>query len=186
MADSNSEITVVKLDVTDTEQTGTLDGDLTNFGGFNVVALRGEPADSGSPLVTKYQLSFFTTGAVLGITAQYHYRKVRVPHGTDPFVISNFFTNVDLSFDNAIFIIEADVTDEYVDYHIFYIWQAVGTTSNLDLYVQQDAVDESASQIITFPTFPNSTDPVRGNSNNNSQAAGNRIVDTFLVAQPPP
>lgn len=183
MADSNSQVTTVELLVDETEKTSTIPGNLTNYVGGSVNQLFDVPDSAGTALAKIYQLSAFTTGAVLGLTVNYHYRRVVVPNGNTGIVIPNFFTNVDLSLDNSMFVKIAHITDEAVYYDVFYLWSLAGTTSNLDLYVDTNRVpDEDIS--IDFPTFPNTTDPVRGANAQRANAGNDRIVDSFFLAQP--
>lgn len=183
MADSNSQITTVKLEVTDTEQTGTYPGDLTTFVGGNVEKLWDAIANDGSPLAETFQLSAFTVGAQAGVTVDYHYRRIRVPTDNVNLFQASFFTNVQLGFTSAMFVRIQKESDIEVVYDVFIITEGVGTLTNLDLYVDTNRVLPT-DQIITFPTFPNSTDPVRGANNTRSNAASDRIVDSFFLAQP--
>lgn len=185
MVDSSSQITIRNIEVTFSEQTDTVQGERTNFAGNNFRFLNSTFGEIGFPLKSEYMLSVFTTGAISGVTVNYHYRRVRVPSNAEPFVISDFFTNVQIGFDSAIFVIPKKITDEYIDYDVFFSYSAVSVTSDLDLYVQTDTVPNEDT-LLPFPNFPNSTDPLRGDSLVRSIGGTNRVFDTFLVAQPPP
>lgn len=183
MADSNSQVTTVKLKVTDTEKLGTFNGDLTTFVGGNVEKLWDISGDLGQDIQEVFQLSAFTVGAQAGVTVDYHYRRVRVPTTNQNLVITDFFTNVQLGFTSAIFVKVQKEDTTGIFYDVFFITQGAGTLTNLDLYVDTNRVPPE-DQIIQFPTFPNSTDPVRGANRTRSNAASDRIVDSFFVAQP--
>ena len=183
MADSNSQVTTVKLNVTDTEQTGTIPGNLTTFVGGNVEKLWDILGDAGIDVQELFQLSAFTIGAVAGVTVDYHYRKVTVPTNNVNLVIPSFFTTVQLGLTTAMFVKVKKESDTEVVYDVFIFTEGVGTPTNLDLYVDTNRVPPT-DQIFTFPTFPNSTDPVRAANRVRSHAGNDRIVDTFFLAQP--
>lgn len=185
MAESSSQITIRDLEVTFSEQTDSVQGERTNFAGNNFRFLNSTFGETGFPLKSEYMLSVFTTGAISGVTVNYHYRRVRVPSNAEPFIISDFFTNVQIGFDSAIFVVPKKVTEEYIDYDVFFSYSLVSTTSNLDLYVQTDTIPNE-NDLIVFPNFPNTTDPLRGDSLLRTVEGTNRTFDTFLVAQPPP
>lgn len=183
MADSNSQVTNAKLEVDGTEKTGTFPGQLTTFVGANVEKLWDSIANDGSPLAEAFQLSAFTVGAAAGVTVDYHYRRIFVPTDNVNLVQASFFTNVQLGLTSAIFVKVQKEDDTGVYYDVFIVTEGVGTTTNLDLYVDTNRVPPT-DQIITFPTFPNPTDPVRGANRTRSNAASDRIVDSFFLAQP--
>ncbi len=184
MADSNSQVTTVKLEVDGTEKTGTFPGNLTTFVGANVEKLWDVVSDNGvPPLVELFQLSAFTVGAAAGVTVDYHYRRIFVPTQNVNLVQATFFTAVELGITSAMFVKVQKEDDTGVYYDVFIITEGVGTTTNLDLYVDTNRVPPE-DQIITFPTFPNATDPVRGANRTRSNAGNDRIVDSFFLAQP--
>ncbi len=186
MAESSNQISNKFLDVTTTEQKDTLDGERTNFGGINFIPLNDvvDP-DAATGYLGKYLAAYFTTGAVSGLIAQYSYRRVRVPTITDPFIITSFFTNVEIGFAGQMKVIERFKTDDYTDYDLFFSFQAgIGTlVAALDLYVQKQNVPEDGA-IVQFPNFPNATDPVQGGNGRSIDDGLNTSFDTFLLAEP--
>lgn len=183
MADSASVVTTEKLDVTDAEQTGTIPGNLTTYVGGNVEKLYDVFGDAGIDMQEVFQLSAFSVGAASGVTVDYHYRRVRVPTDNQNLVITSFFTNVQLGLTTSMFIEVQKESDTEVIYDVFILTEGVGTLTNLDLYVDTNRVPDEDTTI-TFPTFPNSTDPVRGLSNTRSKAKNDRLIDSLFLAQP--
>lgn len=186
MVDTSNQITNKFLDVTTTEQADTLPGERTNFGGINFILLDDlVSSDAASGYIAKYLGAYFTTGAVLGLTANYKYRRVRVPTITDPFIITSFFTNVEIGFAGQFVVVERFKTDSYTDYDLFFSWEAgIGTpVAALDLYIQKQNVPDDGA-IVQYPNFPNPTDPVHGGRGRSIDDGINTQFDTFLLSQP--
>ncbi len=185
MVETSNQISIKFLDVTTTEQADTLAGERTNFGGINFILLNDlTDPDASSGNVAKYIAAYFTTGAISGLTANYKYRRVRVPTITDPFIITAFFTNVEIGFAGQFKVIERFKTDEYTDYDLFFSWEAgIGTAvAALDLYIQKQNVPDDGA-IVEFPDFPNPTDPVQGGNGRSIDDGLNTQFDTFLLSQ---
>lgn len=189
MVETSNQITHKLLDVTTTEQADTAPGERTFFGGANFKIFEEVPRDSDGKIVADYTVAYFTTGDVLGLTLDFKYRRIRVPTVYEPFKVVGFFTNIEQGFVGQLNVIKRHQTDEYTEYDLFFSWQTGqgGTPlASVDLYVQQQATQDSGSQIVQYPNFPVSTDPFQGGNAKHSDAGTDAIFDTFLLAQPAP
>jgi hypothetical protein len=187
MVDTSNEITHQLFDVTTTEQAGSSPGERTNFGGANFKIFEEIPRASDGKIVADYTVSYFTTGAVLGLTLNFKYRRIRVPTVYQPFIVPGFFTNIEQGFVGQFHVIKRHQTDEYIEYDLFFSWQTGqgGVAVPIaDLYVQQQATQDTGSQIVQYPNFPVSTDPFQGGNAKHSDAGTDAIFDTFLLALP--
>lgn len=188
MVETSNQITHKYLDVTFIEKKDTLAGERTNFGGVNFIHVEDivDP-DAEGGYQADYVAAYFTTGPISGLTAQYSYRRVRVPTQTEPFVIPAFFTNIEIGFAGQFRVIERYRTDAFVDYDLFFSFEpGIGTlVPQLDLYVQTQIVPP-IDTIVQYPDFPNSTDPVQGGNSLSADNGTNELFDTFLLSLPAP
>ena len=175
MVETDNAVIVREIIATYNEQVDTFEGNRTFFSGADFQLLQNND----------YQIGFLTTNAILGLTLTYHYRKVRIDNNAEPFMIPNFFTNVEIGFISQMFIFQRLVTSEYIEYDLFFSWSPGGFATNLDLYVQTNSIGPKP-ETIQFPNFPNSTDPVNGGARLRSVKGEIRDYDSFLVAMPAP
>ena len=189
MVETSNQITHQLLDVTETEQAGQAPGERTFFGGANFILYEEIPRASDGKIVADYTVAYFTTGAVLGLTLNFKYRRIRVPTRYDPYKVVGFFTNIEQGFVGQFRVVQRSKTDSYTDYDLFFSWQtASGGTplASVDLYIQKQITPGSGSQIVQFPDFPVSTDPFQGGNSQHSDQDTLTSFDTFLLAQPAP
>lgn len=175
MVETDNAVTVRTINTELFEQTDTFEGNRTYFSGADFKLLHGND----------YLIGFLTTNAIKGLTLTYHYRKIRVPNNTEPFMIPNFFTNVEIGFISQMFIFQKEITEEYIEYDLFFSWSPGGFPTNLDLYIQTNAISRG-NNTLEYPTFPNSTDPVNGGARLRSVNENVNVYDSFLVAMPAP
>jgi hypothetical protein len=189
MVETSNQITHQFLDVTETEQAGQAPGERTFFGGASFIKCEDVIDPTTGKIITHYAISYFTTGAVLGLTLNFKYRRIRLPTTYQPFKVTGFFTNIEQGFVGQFNVVKVRQTDEYTDYDLFFSWQTLqgGTPlATVDLYLQQQKIIGDTNQIIQYPDFPVSTDPFQGGRGAQVQTQDDTNFDTFLLAQPAP
>ena len=187
MVDTSNQITHQLLDVTETEQAGTSPGERSSFGGANFKLFEEIPRASDGKIVADYTVAYFTTGVVAGLTLNFKYRRIRVPTVYQPYKVTGFFTNIQQGFVGQFHVVKRHQTDEYTEYDLFFSWQTGSggvAVPSADLYVQQQRTQDSGSQIVQYPTFPQSTDPFQGGNAKHSDVGEDTNFDTFLLALP--
>lgn len=187
LVETSNQITHQFLDVTETEQAGTAPGERSFFGGANFKLFEEVPRASDGKIVADYTVAYFTTNVVAGLTLNFKYRRIRLPTVFAPFKVAGFFTNIEQGFVGQFHVVKRHQTDEYTDYDLFFSWQtgSGGTpVASADLYLQQQKTQDSGSQIVQYPNFPQSTDPFQGGNAKHSDVGGDVIFDTFLLALP--